>query len=157
MKPGRRPKLLSLAAPAVIATGLTACHLAHAEPPSSPVETLLLENRFVSIFRVVLPPGGSSPVREHPDRVVVAMTDSSRRIEGRRARGGERRLAAGDVAWEEAGVLGIGNMSKRSAELLLVELKRQRGARHAWLLPEDHLDARVQSVALENAYVRVLR
>ncbi|NQX12257.1 hypothetical protein HQQ80_11520 [Microbacteriaceae bacterium VKM Ac-2855] len=78
--------------------------------------TVLWENEFVRVLSYAAEPGAQSEPREHPNSVVVALTDVQHWAGG-------VALAAGEAAWLPAHVGAVQNVGDGSARAIVVELK----------------------------------
>lgn len=122
--------------------------------------TLLLQNDFVQVKKVVLQPGEKQDLHDGPARTIYSLTDYQIRWQENGRDEGTKTWRKGDVHWHEAGIHAAENIGNTPAEFLVV-------ARTDTELPDcgdNTLDQDVQSVAPEktevlfdNAYVKVTR
>jgi quercetin dioxygenase-like cupin family protein len=128
---------------------------AAASPPAG-VE-VDLENDQVRVIHPRYGPREARPVHEHPDRVIVPLTDG--RVEqtfddGRVATG---ELKAGEVRYSPPLRHSVRNLADARLELVEVEIKPLAGARAVSLPDKLAQDPAHFSLVLENDKVRVLR
>lgn len=116
-----------------------------------------IDNDLVRVVRFSLEPGGVSPMHEHPERVNVNLTRLRTLVTSPGGSAAERTGEAGDVAFRPAEKHSAKNLSKEPLEVLSVELKPFEAGANPALQPEASFDRSIQSVALENDRVRVLR
>lgn len=117
-------RYLSLAFAAVI--GLTVASPGAAQDPikSNPdVYKLVFENASVRVLRVAVKPGGKTTMHEHPDTVIVALSNARVRFTGADGKPVEVPLKADEATWAPAEKHMGENLEKAPAEVLLVELK----------------------------------
>ena len=84
---------------------------------------LALENKFVRVLDVRLPPGKVEPMHSHPHGLSVYFTDWEAKVT---VQGGQPQVhprKAGTYAWSEALTHTVQNTSKTEAHVLRVELK----------------------------------
>ena len=84
---------------------------------------LALENKFVRVLDVRLPPGKIEPMHSHPHGLSVYFTDWEANVT---VQGGQPQVhprKAGRFAWSEALTHTVQNTSKTEAHVLRVELK----------------------------------
>ena len=84
---------------------------------------IALENAFVRVLDVRLPPGSVEPRHRHPHGLSVYFTDweANVTVDGRPP---ERRMRkAGSFAWSEAIVHTVENVGKTEGHILRIELK----------------------------------
>ena len=116
----------SLAAVTALAIGSSAA----AQDPikSNPdVYKLVLENSSVRILRVTVKPGGKTTMHEHPDTVIVALSDARVKFTGGDGKSTEAPLKAEQAMWAPAEKHMGENMEKTQVEVVLVELKPSKG------------------------------
>ena len=100
-----------------------------AEDPLDPVRVagdthkLALDNAFVRVLDVHLPPGKVEPRHRHPHGMSVYFTDWEAKVtvDGRAPERHVRR--AGTFAWSEAVVHGVENVGRTEGHILRIELK----------------------------------
>ena len=82
-----------------------------------------LENTFVRVLEVHIPPGKVEPRHRHPHGLSVYLTDWSAKVtvEGKDAQVNQRR--AGTFAWSDAVVHTVENVGKNEGRVLRIELK----------------------------------
>jgi quercetin dioxygenase-like cupin family protein len=124
-----RRKLL-LATLALSATAGAAAALAPpADDPLDPIRVapdthkVALDNAFVRVLDVRLPPGSVEPRHRHPHGMSVYFTDWQAKVtvEGKPAE--VRARKAGTFAWSEAVVHTVENVGKTEGRILRIELK----------------------------------
>ncbi len=120
-----------------IATALGACALAVARlalgqsqnDPLDPVRVagdthqVALENAFVRVLDVRLPPGSVEPRHRHPHGLSVYFTDWDARVTVDGGAPETRQRKAGTFAWSEAIVHTVENTGKTEGHILRIELK----------------------------------
>jgi len=84
---------------------------------------LALENKFIRVMDVNLPPGKVEPMHRHPHGLSIYFNDWDAKvtIEGQQPQ--TRHRQAGTFAWSEAVVHTVQNVGKTDAHILRVELK----------------------------------
>jgi quercetin dioxygenase-like cupin family protein len=82
-----------------------------------------LENAFVRILDVHVPPGSSEPRHRHPHGLSVYFTDwdAEVTVDGKPAQVNQRK--AGTFAWSDAVVHVVRNVGKTEGHILRIELK----------------------------------
>ena len=117
-------KYLSLAFAAVIGLILASPVAAQDPIKSNPdVYKLVFENASVRVLRVAVKPGGKTTMHEHPDTVIVALSNARVRFTGADGKPVEVPLKANEAMWAPAEKHMGENLEKTAAEVLLVELK----------------------------------
>jgi quercetin dioxygenase-like cupin family protein len=117
------------------------------------------ENDQVRVVRFVVPPGGKTAQHDHPNCVVIALTNYDGRVTAPDGKTAEAHGKAGSATWRNALRHTFENVGKEPAEGLLIEPK---SATAASPVAQDYLDAaKVDStyhkVEFENDQVRVVR
>ena len=84
---------------------------------------LALENKFVRILEVHLPPGKVEPAHRHPHGLSVYFTDWDARVTVQGGRPETRHRQAGTFAWSEPVVHTVENAGKTEGHILRIELK----------------------------------
>jgi quercetin dioxygenase-like cupin family protein len=100
-----------------------------ADDPLDPVKVagdthkVALDNAFVRVLDVHLPPGKVEPRHRHPHGLSVYFTDWDAKVtvEGQAAE--NRHRTAGTFAWSEAIVHTVENVGKTEGHILRIELK----------------------------------
>lgn len=124
MKP--RNLFVALALVALAAAGLA---LSPQEDPLDPIRVagdthkVALENKFVRVLDVRLPPGKVEPRHRHPHGMSVYFTDWDAKVtpDGRPPEVHHRK--AGTFAWNEAIVHSVENAGNTEGHILRIELK----------------------------------
>jgi beta-alanine degradation protein BauB len=114
--------LLALAA----VTGLALASPVAAQDPlkSNPeVYKLVFENASVRVLRVTVKPGAKTTLHEHPDTVIVALSNARVRFTGADGKAVEAALKIDQAMWAPAEKHSGENLEKAPAEVILVELK----------------------------------
>ena len=116
-----------------------------------------IDNAWVRVLRVKLPPHAKTAMHQHPATVVVFLTDIHEKITA--ADGTVRTLdrKAGEVGFNEADKHIEENLSDQPLEAVIVELKPGAPKSPSITLDPVKLDAEHHPVAFENDRVRVLR
>ena len=106
--------------------GLVVAVPAAAQDPvkSNPdVYHLVFENAAVRVLHVTVKPGGKTTMHEHPDTVIVALSDARVRFTGADGKTVEAPLKADQAMWAPAEKHSGENLEKTAVEVVLVELK----------------------------------
>jgi quercetin dioxygenase-like cupin family protein len=82
-----------------------------------------LDNAFVRVLDVRLPPGSVEPRHRHPHGLSVYFTDWEARVTRDGGTPESRQRKAGTFAWSEAVVHTVENVGKTEGHILRVELK----------------------------------
>jgi quercetin dioxygenase-like cupin family protein len=124
----RRPQLaVLLTAAAAVAARIAFSQ--SADDPLDPVRVagethkVALDNAFVRVLDVHLPPGKVEPRHRHPHGLSVYFTDWDAKVtvDGQAAE--SRHRTAGTFAWSEAIVHTVENVGKTEGHILRIELK----------------------------------
>lgn len=83
----------------------------------------MFENASVRVLRVAVKPGAKTTPHEHPDTVIVALTDARVRFTGADGKSVEAPLKSDHAMWAPAEKHSGENLEKALAEVILVELK----------------------------------
>jgi quercetin dioxygenase-like cupin family protein len=100
-----------------------------ADDPLDPVKvagdthTVALDNKFVRILDVRLPPGKVEPRHRHPHGLSVYFTDWDVKVTADGGQPEVRHRKAGTFAWSEAIVHRVENVGTTEGHILRVELK----------------------------------
>jgi quercetin dioxygenase-like cupin family protein len=100
-----------------------------ADDPLDPVRVagdthkVALDNAFVRVLDVHLPPGEVEPRHRHPHGLSVYFTDWDARVTVDGAAPEKRQRKAGTFAWSEAIVHTVENIGKTEGHILRIELK----------------------------------
>jgi len=124
----RKRVLLATGAILIIGTGFV-----HQQPTgdaldpvrvASDTHRIALENAFVRILDVRVPPGKTEPRHRHPHGLSVYFTDWDAKvtIDGQQPVVNQRK--AGTFAWSEAVVHTVENVGKSEGHILRIELKQ---------------------------------
>ncbi len=117
-------RYLSLALTTVIGVGLASAAAAQDPIKSNPdVYRLVFENSSVRVLRVTVKPGGKTTPHEHPDTVIVALSDARVKFTSGDGKSTEAPLKADQAMWAPAEKHSGENLEKTPAEVILVELK----------------------------------
>jgi quercetin dioxygenase-like cupin family protein len=124
----KKKMLLALA---TLAAGVVA-RLALAQPPEDPLDPvrvaadthrIALENKFVRVLDVRLPPGKVEPRHRHPHGMSVYFTDWDAKVTPDGGATETRHRAAGTFAWSEAVIHTVQNAGPTEGHILRIELK----------------------------------
>lgn len=120
---------------------------------------VVLENDQVRVLRITYAPGEKSVMHRHPEAVAVFLTDHRGRFATPGGQAEERSGHRGQTVWADAETHLPENTSSGPLELILVELKGQRGSGAAVAASEDPVKVASNhcTVDFENDRVRVLR
>jgi quercetin dioxygenase-like cupin family protein len=141
----------------VVLTGLAVGSSAAAQDPvkSNPdVYSVVLENANVRVLRVTVKPGGKTTMHDHPDTVVIAMSDAKVKFTGADGKAAEVPLKAEQAMWTPAEKHMGENLEKNAAEVILVELKPSKGP--AATIPTNRPDMKITPF-FDNARVMAYR
>ena len=100
-----------------------------AEDPLDPVRVaadthrIALENKFVRVLDVRLPPGKVEPRHRHPHGMSVYFTDWDAKVTPEGKPTETRHRAAGTFAWSEAVIHTVQNAGPTEGHILRIELK----------------------------------
>ena len=122
-------RMVWIAAALAIALVTTRVAMSQAPDPLDPVRVagdshrLALDNAFVRVLDVHLPPGKAEPRHRHPHGLSVYFTDwdASVTVDGQAPELHHR--AAGTFAWNEAVIHSVQNAGKTEGHILRIELK----------------------------------
>ena len=84
---------------------------------------LALENKFVRVLDVHLPPGKIEPRHRHPHGMSVYFTDWDARVTVDGGQPETRHRTAGTFAWSEAMIHSVQNVGQTEGHILRIELK----------------------------------
>jgi beta-alanine degradation protein BauB len=117
--------------PAWMIIGLALASPAGAQDPiaSNPdVYRLVFENASVRVLRVSVKPGAKTSPHEHPDTVVVALSDARVRFTGADGKSVDSPLKSDQAMWAPAEKHSGENLEKAPVDAILVELKGKKSA-----------------------------
>lgn len=108
----------------IFTTGLSfAQDAVKADPQHYKVE---FENDQVRILRITYGPGEKSVMHEHPNAVVVYLTDAQTKMTLSDGKTVENKGKKGDTLWNAGGKHLPQNIGDKSMELILVEMKNKK-------------------------------
>src|SRR2546421_153642 len=124
-----KKKLWLVAGLATAALGALVVRTSAQDDPLDPLKVagdthkLALENAFVRVLDVNLPPGKFEPRHRHPHGMSVYFTDwqATVTVEGKAAETRQRK--AGTFAWSDAVIHTVQNSGKTAGHILRIELK----------------------------------
>lgn len=87
---------------------------------------LVFENPSVRVLRVTVKPGAKTTMHEHPDTVVVSLSDANVKFTGADGKSVEAPMKAGEATWSPAQKHSGENLEKTPVDVVLVELKGTR-------------------------------
>jgi quercetin dioxygenase-like cupin family protein len=90
------------------------------------VYKLVFENPSVRVLRVTVKPGAKTTMHEHPDTVIVALSNARVRFTGADGKAVEAALKADQAMWAPAEKHMGENLEKAPADVILVELKGKK-------------------------------
>ena len=134
--------------------------LLHAQDPAkiSTDVKVEIDNQWVRVLRSSFAPNASRGMHQHPNTVMVCLTNVDLKITNMDGTVQEVHRKAGDVAYMDSARHSEVNLSDQPAQVVLVELKPQAPHPPATVkLDPVKLDAEHHTVPLENERVRVLR
>ena len=133
----------------------------HAQDPVkvSPDFKVEIDNQWVRVLRLRFGPHGSHGMHQHPNSVLVFLTNTDLKITKMDGAVQEVHRKAGEVFYLDAARHSEVNLSDQAAEVVLVELKPEnfQEAHQTVTLDPVKLDAEHHTVPFENERVRVLR
>ena len=110
------------AVPVLIVAGV---HLfaAQAPLPTPETQTLVIDNMFVRVFDIRVPPGVTEPRHSHPHGVTVALSeyDNETRVDG--GQWVRSHAKAGEVKWAEPVTHEARNIGATEQHVIRIELK----------------------------------
>lgn len=109
----------------VVVAGLALSSAAAAQDPvkSNPdVYHLVFENESVRVLHVTVKPGAKTTMHDHPDNVIVSLSDAKVKFTGADGKAEEAALQTNQAMWSPAGKHSGENIGP-PVEVLLVELK----------------------------------
>jgi beta-alanine degradation protein BauB len=122
-------RYLLLALPTVIGVALASPAAAQDPIKSNPdVYRLVFENPSVRVLRVMVKPGAKTIMHEHPDTVIVALSDARVKFTLADGKSVEAPLKADQAMWAPAEKHSGENLETTAAEVILVELKSAQPA-----------------------------
>jgi quercetin dioxygenase-like cupin family protein len=117
-----------------------------------------IDNQWVRVLRSRFAPRGSHGMHEHPNTVLVFLTNTDLKITNMDGTMQEVHRKAGEVAYVESARHSEISLSDQPVEIVLVELKPQAPHPPSTVnLDPVKLDAEHHTVPFENEKVRVLR
>jgi quercetin dioxygenase-like cupin family protein len=117
------------AATLLAVAGLAVARSHATEDPLDPVvvagdtHRVALDNAFVRVLEVTLPPGKVEPRHRHPHGMSVYFTDWDVKVTADGAAPETRHRQAGTFVWNEAIVHRVENVGKTEGRILRIELK----------------------------------
>jgi quercetin dioxygenase-like cupin family protein len=122
-------RLALVTALAALTLTAAAMHSQSVDDPLDPVQVagathrLALENPFVRVLDVRVPPGKVEPRHRHPHGLSVYFTDWEAKVTVDGGPPEVRQRKAGTFAWSEAVVHTVENVGKTEGHILRIELK----------------------------------
>lgn len=138
-------------------TGLAVGSPVAAQDPikSNPdVYKLVLENSSVRVLRVSVKPGAKTTMHEHPDTVIVALSDARVKFTGADGKTTDAPLKAEQAMWAPAEKHMGENLEKNQVDVVLVELKPSKAP--AATIPTNRPEMKITPF-FENARVMAYR
>jgi quercetin dioxygenase-like cupin family protein len=130
MEVGVKTKMLVGVAFGVAGAALATMAFSQAqEDPLDPIRVaadthkLALENKFVRVLDVHIPPGKVEPRHRHPHGMSVYFTDWDARVTPDGGRGEVHHRKTGTFQWNEAVVHTVENVGQTEGHILRIELK----------------------------------
>jgi quercetin dioxygenase-like cupin family protein len=90
------------------------------------VYRVVFEDASVRVLSVNVKPGAKTTMHEHPDNIIVALSDAKVKFTGPDGKSEEAGLKADQAVWSPAGRHSGENLEKTAAQVVLVELKGTR-------------------------------
>ena len=115
-----------------------------------------IDNAWVRVLRVKLPPHARIAMQQHPAIVTVFLTDAHEKITGADGKVRNLDLKAGDVGFREASKEAEENLSDRPIEAVMIELKPGAPKSPPVALDPVKLDPEHHPVVFENDRVRAI-
>jgi quercetin dioxygenase-like cupin family protein len=109
-----------------LAIGLALASPAAAQDPvktNPDVYHVVFENATVRVLHVSVKPGAKTTMHEHPDNVIVALSDAKTKFTGVDGKSTDAEMKAEQAMWSPAGKHSGENTGSTAVEVLLVELK----------------------------------
>jgi quercetin dioxygenase-like cupin family protein len=88
--------------------------------------SVVFENDQVRVLRVVVAPGEKTAMHEHPDNVVIPLTDAAVRFTLPDGTTQAPKMPRGTPVWSPAGKHAGENVGKTRVEAIIVELKSKK-------------------------------
>jgi quercetin dioxygenase-like cupin family protein len=124
----------------------------------SPDVKVEIDNQFVRVLRSRFAPHGAHGMHQHPNTVLVFLTNTDLKVTNMDGTVQEVHRKAGEVAYMDSARHSEVNLSDQPAEVVLVELKPEVSHQPPTVtLDPVKLDAEHHTVPFENDRVRVLR
>src|SRR5215813_2633670 len=117
---------------ALVVSALAAARVVRPQPAADPLDPLkvapdthklALDNAFVRVLDVHVPPGKTEPRHRHPHGMSVYFTDWDVKVTADGASPETRHRQAGTFVWNEAIVHTVENVGKTEGHILRIELK----------------------------------
>ena len=105
------------------------------------VYRVVFENATVRVLSVNVKAGAKTIMHEHPDNVVVALSDSKVRFTGPDGKSEEAGLTADQAMWSPAGRHSGESLGKTAVQAIVVELKGTKPA--AGTIPTDRAEMKI--------------
>jgi len=115
-----------------IAAAALAASVALSHPQDDPLDPILvagdthklaLDNKFVRVLDVRLPPGKVEPRHRHPHGMTVYFTDWEAKVTPEGGAPEVHQRKAGTFAWSEAVIHSVENVGRSEGHVLRIELK----------------------------------
>ena len=122
----------TLVAVGLLAAGVAAARVARTQPAEDPLDPIrvagdthkvALDNKFVRVLDVHVPPGKVEPRHRHPHGMSVYFTDWEVKVTPDGGQAEVRQRKAGTFAWSEAIVHTVENIGTTEGHVLRIELK----------------------------------
>lgn len=145
----------------MISSLLLTVSLAAQEASHPDTQKVILENEFVRVWDIHVPPGVSEPKHSHARGVTIAMSDyDNETVSLPQGKIGRGHTKFGEVKWAEPVTHEARNTGMTEQHVIRIELKKGVPPAGTSSIP-DPLDALImckdtQKLLFENAYVRVI-
>lgn len=115
-----------------------------------------LENEYVRVLELVLPPGGKDMMHSHPKSFIYHITGGKVRVNSPDGSARSVDLIAGRMFWQEGVTHSIENVGDSTIKLVGFEIRRQAG--EGWQVEHDpaKVAPETNKVIFENDSVRVV-
>jgi quercetin dioxygenase-like cupin family protein len=132
--------LCKLVPSALILVALPAAYrfgAASAAPSQDPVKVspdvykVALDNDRVRVLDITLKPGQKSPMHDHPDYVIYALSDGKGKFTDKAGKTQEIELKKGQAVWENAMSHAVENVGPAEIHVLNIELKEPKAKKAA--------------------------
>jgi len=123
-------------------------------------QKILIDNEFVRVLEIRVPPGVFEPMHSHARGITIALSDYSNESKTREGKVSHGQTKFGEVRWVEPVTHEARNTGSTEQRVIRIELKQDRPSSAA-SEPPDPLDSLIackdtQKLIFENQYVRAI-